>query len=241
MSVLSKNGAAKAYFVTGTDTDVGKTLVAAALLAAVKQQGATSLAIKPVAAGCEVSPQGLQNDDALQLMAQMTEQLDYQQVNPVALEPAIAPHIAAQQAGQMLMLEPLITHCQKVLKKPVDFALIEGAGGWRLPLNDREYLSGLPQALDIPVILVVGMKLGCLNHALLTAEAIEQDGLKLAGWVANCVDQNMSCFDENLQTLKQTFNAPLLGVVPWLNDKSAKTAAAHLDVRFLLQSGNFEA
>lgn len=134
MSVLSKNGAAKAYFVTGTDTDVGKTLVAAALLAAVKQQGATSLAIKPVAAGCEVSPQGLQNDDALQLMAQMTEQLEYQQVNPVALAPAIAPHIAAQQTGQMLMLQPLITHCQKVLKNPLILPLLRArvAGACRL-------------------------------------------------------------------------------------------------------------
>jgi len=234
MSLSSTNKAIKAYFVTGTDTDVGKTLVAAGLLAAAKQQGATSLAIKPVAAGCEDSPQGLRNDDALQLMAQMTEPLDYQQVNPVALAPAVAPHIAAQQAGQTLLLQPLITHCQKVLEKPVDFALIEGAGGWRLPLNDSEYLSGLPQALDMPVILVVGMKLGCLNHALLTAEAIAQDGLKLTGWVANCVDENMSCFEENLQTLKQAFNAPLLGVVPWLNDKTAQAAVTHLNVSFLL-------
>jgi len=234
MSLSSMNKVAKAYFVTGTDTDVGKTLVTAGLLAAAKQQGATSLAIKPVAAGCEVSPQGLQNDDALQLMAQMTEQLDYQQVNPVALAPAVAPHIAAQQAGQTLTLQPLITHCQKVLKTPVGFALIEGAGGWRLPLNESEYLSGLPKALDMPVILVVGMKLGCLNHALLTAEAIKQDGLILAGWVANCVDENMSCFEENLQTLKQTFNAPLLGVVPWLNDKTAKATATHLSISALL-------
>jgi len=224
----------KAYFVTGTDTDVGKTLVAAGLLAAAGQQGASTLAIKPVAAGCEDSPHGLQNDDALQLMAQMTEQLDYGQVNPVALAPAIAPHIAAQQTGQTLDLQVLIKHCQKVLEKSVDFALIEGAGGWRLPLNDKEYLSGLPQALNMPVILVVGMKLGCLNHALLTAEAISQDGLTLAGWVANCADENMSCFEENLQTLKQAFNAPLLGVVPWLNDKTAKTAGAHLSVSVLL-------
>lgn len=225
----------KAYFVTGTDTDVGKTLIAAGLLLSVRQQGKTTLAIKPVAAGCEQSPAGLRNDDALQLMAQMTEALDYQQVNPVALAPAIAPHIAAQQLGQTLSLPSLIKHCQQVLETPADFALIEGAGGWRLPLNDQEYLSGLPQALEMPVILVVGMKLGCLNHALLTTEAIARDGLKLAGWVANCVDENMSCFEENLQTLKNFFDAPLLGVVPNLKGAfvSAEAAATYLDVSVL--------
>lgn len=204
----------KAYFVTGTDTDVGKTLVSAGLLLALRQHGLTTLAIKPVAAGCDETAEGLRNEDALQLMAQMSEPLTYQQVNPVALAPAIAPHIAAQQGGEKLSLQPLVAHCQQLLERPVDVALIEGAGGWRLPLNEKEYLSGLPQALKIPVILVVGMKLGCLNHALLTAEAIARDGLQLAGWVANCIDENMSCFEENLQTLKDYFDAPLLGVVP---------------------------
>lgn len=230
------SGAKKTYFVTGTDTDVGKTLVAAGLLAAAKKLGITTLAIKPIAAGCESSSQGLRNDDALQLMAQMSEKLAYEQVNPVALAPAIAPHIAAQQAKQTLALQPLVSHCQSVLKNPVGMALIEGAGGWRLPLNDSEYLSGLPQALGIPVILVVGMKLGCLNHALLTAEAIANDGVQVAGWVANCVDANMSCFEENLQTLKDRISAPLLGVVPYLENESdlADATTNYLDVSILL-------
>ena len=230
------NAAKNAYFVTGTDTDAGKTLVTEGLLVAARQQGLTTLAIKPVAAGCEHSPDGLRNEDALKLMAQMSEPLSYAQVNPVALEPAIAPHIAAQRAGQKLSLDALIKHCQAVLEKPEQLALIEGAGGWRLPLNDTEYLSGLPQSLELPAILVVGMKLGCLNHALLTVEAIARDGVPLVGWVANLMDANMSCYEENLQTLKNHINAPLLGVIPCLaeTDDKALAAASCLDIKPLL-------
>ena len=228
--------AANSYFITGTDTDAGKTLVTEGLLLAARQQGLTTLAIKPIAAGCERSPDGLRNDDAVKLMAQMTTSLSYDEVNPVAFEPAIAPHIAAQQAAQQILLDRLITHCQTVLEQPAQFALIEGAGGWRLPLNESEYLSGLPQALDIPAILVVGMKLGCLNHALLTVEAITNDGVPLAGWVANGLDANMSCFDENLQALKDRINAPLLGVIPFIEGAGDKVqvAASYLDIHSLL-------
>lgn len=228
--------AQNAYFVTGTDTDAGKTLVTAGLLAAAREQGLTTLAIKPVAAGCERFPDGFRNDDAVKLMAQMTAPLSYEEVNPITLEPAIAPHIAAQQAGQPLMLDTLVTHCQTVLEQPAQLALIEGAGGWRLPLNESEYLSGLPQALGLPVILVVGMKLGCLNHALLTVEAIANDGVPLAGWVANRLDASMSCFDENLQTLRSRIKAPLLGVIPFLAEVEDKVqvAASHLDIQSLL-------
>lgn len=230
------SGAEKAYFVTGTDTDAGKTLIAAGLLAAAKKRGVSTLAIKPVAAGCEITSEGLRNGDALQLMAHMTASLSYEQVNPVAFAPGIAPHIAAQQAKQTLALQPLVSHCQKLLKNPVGLALIEGAGGWRLPLNDSEYLSGLPKALGVPVILVVGMKLGCLNHALLTLEAIASDGLQLAGWVANSVDKNMSCQEENLQTLKNRISAPLLGMVPFLENEADRVGevTAYLDIAALL-------
>ena len=231
--------AANTYFITGTDTDAGKTLVTEGLLLAARQQGLTTLAIKPVAAGCERFPDGLRNDDAVKLMAQMTTSLSYDEVNPVALEPAIAPHIAAQQAGQQLRLDRLITHCQAVLEQPAQLALIEGAGGWRLPLNEAEYLSGLPQALEVSAILVVGMKLGCLNHALLTVEAIANDGVPLAGWVANGLDANMSCFDENLQTLKTRVKAPLLGIIPFLAETGdkAQLAASYLDIQSLFSEG----
>lgn len=225
----------KIYFIAGTDTDVGKTLVAAGLLAAAVKKGAQALAIKPVAAGCEITSEGLRNEDALKLIEQMNVELDYRDVNPVALEPAIAPHIAAEQVGTPLSLSTLVEHCQRVLSGFDGFALIEGAGGWRLPLNASEYLSELPRQLDIPVILVVGMKLGCLNHAQLTLEAIEQDGLTLAGWVANRIDPDMKCFDENLATLKNSITAPLLGVVPSIQGEDREQqAAASLAVGLLL-------
>lgn len=225
----------KTYFVAGTDTDVGKTLVAAGLLVAAVKKGVQTVAIKPVAAGCEITSEGLRNEDALKLLAQINVELDYQDVNPVALEPAIAPHIAAEQIDIPLSLSALVEHCQKVLSGFDGFALIEGAGGWRLPLNASEYLSELPRRLGTPVILVVGMKLGCLNHAMLTLEAIERDGLPLAGWVANRIDPDMKCFDENLATLKNSIKAPLLGVIPPIQGESReRQAAAFLKVELLL-------
>lgn len=225
----------KTYFVAGTDTDVGKTLVAAGLLAAAVNKGVRALAIKPVAAGCEVTSEGLRNEDALKLIEQMNVELPYHEVNPVALEPAIAPHIAAEQIDTRLSLSALVEHCQRVLAGFDGFALIEGAGGWRLPLNSSEYLSGLPRQLDIPVVLVVGMKLGCLNHAQLTLEAIERDGLKVAGWVANGIDPEMCCFEENLASLKNSIKAPLLGVIPPIpGDNREQQAAAFMAVELLL-------
>lgn len=223
------------FFITGTDTDVGKTLVACGLLRAAALQGLRTLAIKPVAAGAELTEQGLRNEDAVMLMAAMTESLPYQQVNPVLLEPAIAPHIAAEQVGKRLTVSQLAGVCRGVMMQPADLILIEGAGGWRVPLNRHELLSGLAAELQAPIILVVGMKLGCINHALLTAEAIRADGLHLAGWVANQIDPGMSCFEENLSSLKAMLDAPCIGVVPFLERGvlAADTVAACLDISIL--------
>lgn len=186
---------AKRFFIAGTDTDVGKTAIAASLLVAANQRGLRTLALKPVAAGAVQTAQGLRNDDALILQSQMTVPLSYEQINPVVFEPAIAPHIAARQANRRMTISQLAGFCRGTLMTAHDFGVIEGAGGWRVPLNDRETLAGLALELQLPVILVVGMKLGCLNHALLTAEAIRSDGLALAGWVANMIDPAMSCPD----------------------------------------------
>jgi len=213
---------AKAYFIAGTDTGVGKTTVSCALLAAAKAQGKTTLALKPLAAGCEQTPQGLRNDDALALMAEMTEPLLYEEVNPVALPAPLSPHLAAAQAGRRLSIQQLAGFCRGGLMRRADFKLVEGAGGWRVPVNEREMLSALPKELGLPVVLVVGMRLGCLNHTILTAEAIARDGLRLAGWVANVVDPHMDALDENIETLKRLFAAPCLGVLPW---NPAATAA----------------
>ncbi|HDZ55998.1 MAG TPA: dethiobiotin synthase [Pseudomonas xinjiangensis] len=221
---------AKRYFITGTDTEIGKTTIAAGLLHAARAAGLTTAAAKPVAAGCERTAQGLRNDDALILMAECDPALSYELINPITLEPAIAPHIAAIEGKVALTVDLLATACNQVFERDADFTLVEGAGGWRVPLNDQQTLADLASELAIPVIMVVGMRLGCINHALLTAEAIARDGLKLAGWIANGVDPHMSRPEENLTTLRQLIKAPCLGVIPTLSPPSAEKVAACLDL-----------
>lgn len=222
-----------AYFIAGTDTDVGKTTIAAGLLYAARQAGLSTAAGKPVASGCEQTPHGLCNADALALLAECSLPLSYDEVNPVAFEPAIAPHIAAHEAGVVLSVSSLLAPMQRVLAKQADFTLIEGAGGWRVPLSDQDSLSDVARGLDLPVILVVGVRLGCISHALLTAEAIAQDGLQLAGWVANIIDSKTSRLEENLATLAERLPAPCLGRVPKLKAVSAQAVAEHLQLDLL--------
>ncbi|SEK51294.1 dethiobiotin synthetase [Atopomonas hussainii] len=219
-----------AFFVTGTDTEVGKTTIAAGLLCKARQEGMTTAAGKPVASGSIVTPQGLRNEDALALQAQCFPPLTYEQVNPFAFFPAIAPHIAAREAGEDLSVARLKQALETVLKRGADFTIVEGAGGWRVPLYKHETLADLAKALRFPVILVVGVRLGCINHALLTAEAIQRDGLRLAGWVANVVDPNTTRLAENLNTLHSLLPAPCLGEVPYLQDANAATVAGHLEL-----------
>ncbi|MEH6823104.1 MAG: dethiobiotin synthase [Motiliproteus sp.] len=213
------------YFITGTDTDVGKTFSAAALLLAAQRRGLRSFGLKPIAAGAEESATGVGNQDALLLMQHSSVKLSYAQVNPVLLQEPIAPHIAAQREGKNVSVSRLAGYCRGALMTPADLVLVEGAGGWRVPLNRSETLADLAQELSLPVILVVGMRLGCLNHALLTAEAVAADGLPLAGWIANRIDPAMSCYQENLDTLKSSLRAPLLAEIPHLADASVNDAA----------------
>ncbi len=201
------------FFVAGTDTGVGKTWTACRLLSNAKAQGLSCYGLKPVAAGCEQTPEGPRNDDALALMAASSVAMEYDWVNPVALRTAIAPHVAAQQENRRLSADRLLGYVQgTVMSHLADLILVEGAGGWRVPLNDRESLAHLAVGLQWPVILVVGMRLGCLNHALLTAEAIERDGLILAGWVANDLGDPMPHLAENIETLEHWLPAPRIGV-----------------------------
>lgn len=225
---------AKAYFVTGTDTGVGKTTVTCALLAAAKARGLSTLALKPIAAGCELTADGLRNSDALALQAEMTLSLSYQEINPVALPAALSPHLSAAAAGRRLTLVQIAGYCRGALMHKADFRLMEGAGGWRVPISDRELLSGLPKQLGMPVILVVGMRLGCINHAILTAEAILKDGVRLAGWVANVIDPEMEALEDNLKTLQGLLPAPCLGVLPWAPGETAGTLGQRLDLEPLL-------
>lgn len=225
------------YFVTGTDTSVGKTLVSAALLCAARHQGRRTLAMKPVASGCEQTSDGLRNEDALMLMGAMTESLSYEQVNPVALEPAIAPHVAAAQAGRQVSVQRLVGFCRGLQLRSADLLLIEGAGGWRVPLNDRETYAGVPVALDLPVIMVVPLQLGCINHALLTAEAIRADGLRVAGWVANRpTPAVMANESETLAYLRSHIGAPCLGVLPWSDNADPDSLSTHLAVETLFEN-----
>ncbi|MGZ0786457.1 dethiobiotin synthase [Pseudomonas saponiphila] len=222
-----------AYFITGTDTDVGKTTIAAGLLHAARVAGLSTAAGKPVASGCDLGPKGLRNADALALLAQSSLPLSYEEVNPFAFEPAIAPHLAAREAGVALTVQSLLMPMRELLAKGADFTLIEGAGGWRVPLADQDNLSDLAMALGLPVILVVGVRLGCINHALLSAEAIAQDGLQLAGWVANIIEPKTSRLEENLATLAERLPAPCLGRVPRLKPATAEAVAEHLQLDLL--------
>ncbi len=221
----------KAWFVTGTDTGVGKTAISCALLKAAAQAGLRTAAVKPVAAGCDDNGQ---NEDALQLLDCMTEPLDYSQVNPVALDAPVAPHIAAEMQGKRLQASRLAGICRGVMMGSAEFVLIEGAGGWRVPIGPRETLADLAVQLQVGVILVVGMRLGCINHALLTAEAVRRDGLVLAGWVANQPGETMICHKENLDTLKRLIPAPLLGEVPQLTPFYPGEAGTYLSLQHLL-------
>lgn len=229
--------AKKTFFVTGTDTGVGKTMVSAALMESAKSAGRRVLGMKPIASGCETTPQGLRNEDALILQRAASEKLAYDIVNPVALAPAIAPHVAAAQAGRTISVDRLVGFCRGMQMRPADLLLIEGAGGWRVPLNDRETYSEVPRQLGVQVILVVALKLGSINHALLTAEAIRNDGLRLAGWVANRVSSEpMSCEQETLNYLMANIAAPCLGVMPWLESGEPKIMADHLAVEELFEN-----
>ncbi|MBQ0832203.1 dethiobiotin synthase [Marinobacter sp.] len=229
--------AKKTFFVTGTDTGVGKTMVSAAILEAANLAGKRTLGMKPIASGCESTPEGLRNEDALILQQAASETLAYELVNPVALAPAIAPHVAAAQAGRVMSADRLVGFCRGMQMRPADLLLIEGAGGWRVPLNDRETYSAVPRELGVPVILVVALRLGCINQALLTAEAIRSDGLTLAGWVANRAEpEAMSCEQESLDYLKAHIPAPCLGVLPWITGVEPETLAGYLSVDVLFEN-----
>ncbi len=223
------------YFIAGTDTDAGKTFVSQALLTAAINEGMSCYGLKPVAAGCVDQGEGLQNDDALRLMQSSSVKLSYQQVNPIALEAAIAPHVAAKQEEVTLNTQKVVGFCRGALMmNRADFIIVEGAGGWRVPLNSRETMAQIPKELSLPVILVVGVKLGCINHALLTAEAINRDGLQIAGWVANHIDPQMESSEESVATLKAAINAPLIGEVPFIENQDIAQASKHLQLEQIL-------
>ncbi len=207
---------ARGLFVTGTDTGVGKTLVATALVRGLARTGARVVGMKPVAAGgLLATPDGLVNEDVIALRAAGNVDARLADVNPYVFEAPIAPHIGAAWAGVEISLDR-IREAHAALAATADAVVVEGAGGFLVPLSDMLNFADVAVALGLPVVLVVGMRLGCLNHALLTREAILGRGLRLAGWVANRIDPDMAAFDDNLATLTTRMQAPRLAVVPHL-------------------------
>jgi dethiobiotin synthetase len=220
------------FFVTGTDTGVGKTLVSCALLRALGRRGLRVAGMKPVAAGAERVLGKLLNDDVVSLRAASNVSAPEDLVNPYCFAPAIAPHIAATDAGAQISLERL-ERAYIDLAALADGVVVEGAGGFLVPLGREFDMRDLAVRLGLPVIVVVGMRLGCLNHALLTAESIAAAGLELAGWVANHIDAQMARADENVQTLTERLRAPLLARVPHCGTSDAARAACKIDIDLL--------
>lgn len=203
----------RGWFVTGTDTGVGKTHVACALVAGLAASGRRAVGMKPVASGARRTPAGLRHADAEQLLAAGNVAVAYDTVNPYCFEPAVAPHLAAEDAGVEMRLQTLLDAHTR-LRALADCTVVEGAGGWRVPLGPRTTMSDLARALGLPVLLVVGLRLGCLNHARLTLEAIRHDGALFAGWVANACDASMEYRTRNIEALTQILGTPPLAVFP---------------------------
>jgi dethiobiotin synthetase len=223
---------ATGYFITGTDTGVGKTLASCALLYAFAARGKAVVGMKPVAAGCE---NGKWMDVEF-LIAASNIAAPREWINPYALTPPVAPHIAAKRMGVEIDTTVILQACH-ALQNIAEIVIVEGIGGFLVPLNSQCDTGDMALALGFPVILVVGMRLGCLNHALLTAQAVRTTGLPLAGWVANQVDPHMIEFEENVRALEQRLACPLLGVLPLTQDAAAQKFSALLSIAKLELAG----
>ena len=218
----------RAVYVTGTDTGVGKSLASAALLAALNAREIGAVGMKPVASGCEPTDAGLRNADAELLLAHSAGNPEYANVNPYAFADPIAPHLAAADAGMEIAL-PRIETAFAALADRAQFVVVEGVGGWMAPLGPRLMQADLVRALHLPVILVVGLRLGCLNHALLSARAIRADGATLIGWIGSSIDPQMARREDNLTTLRERLDVPCFGVLPHDVAPNSAALAAHLD------------
>ncbi len=224
---------ATGLFITGTDTDVGKTTVALGLIAALREKGLRVGVMKPVSAGCEQTSDGLRNEDAVLLMQQASVDLPYEIVNPYAFEPAVAPHIAAAEAGITIDIE-LIRECYLKIAEEVEVVIVEGAGGWLVPINENETMADVVKNLSLDVITVVGIRLGCLNHALLTSQSIASSGLNHRGWIANHLSASTESAAENINTLRARIQAPLLDEIPYMEDKSLVMMSDYFDTSCVL-------
>jgi dethiobiotin synthetase len=210
----------KALFITGTDTGVGKTLVSVSLVKALVKHGLRVSVMKPIASGSEHTPEGLRNADAMALAGASNVAAPYATINPYCFEPAISPHIAAEEA-KIDVNVGLIKSQFEILADGADFVVVEGAGGWYAPISKAQSMADLPKALGIPVLLVVGVRLGCLNHALLSKQAIEAAGVEWAGWVANAIDPTLERAAENLSSLERMLGSEPLALFPFAPGEQA--------------------
>ncbi len=222
-------------FIAGTDTDVGKTVASKAILQAIASKGYTTIGFKPVAAGCDRTEHGLRNSDALHLMKAATQEMPYEDVNPYALELPASPHIAAKHDNLEIDYQ-VISDKLKYLKSKADTVLVEGAGGWRVPVSDTDCLSSWVKQEKLPVVLVVGVKLGCLSHALLTAESIEADGLNIVGWVANRINPGTEHYAEIIEVLEKRLNAPKLGEIPYVPSAKRSELGKYINLEPLMEA-----
>jgi dethiobiotin synthetase len=219
----------RGLFITGTDTGVGKSVATAALLCALRTRGLRAIGMKPLASGCESTPSGWRNEDALLLQSASDPMPGYDDVNPYALPLPLAPELAAADAGVEISLAPILAAHAR-LAAQADTVLVEGVGGWAAPLSATLDQVDLVRALDLPVVLVVGLRLGCLNHARLTARAIAADGARLVGWIANEIDPSMQCIDQNFTLLQQRLPVPCWGRLPYFPDPDPQRLAHLLDL-----------
>jgi len=202
-------------FITGTDTNIGKTYISVGLLEEFSKLGLATLGMKPLSSGCYTENDKLISPDALALRKASSVKLEYKLINPFAFKQAIAPHIAAKQENCYLTKKKIEQAMLRMLSIPSDLTIIEGVGGWCTPINEDELMSDVITSMKLPVILVVGLKLGCLNHSILTAQAIKEAKLPFIGWIGNCIDPSMQAMSENIETLKFLLPAPCLGIVPY--------------------------
>jgi len=223
----------KSFFITGTDTDVGKTYVAAELIKGFRNRQLKVSGFKPVAAGAQWLHGQLKNDDALELMHESSQEFSYQEVNPYCFELAIAPHLAAEQAGVIIEVSTIKSSYEKHKMKS-DIVIIEGAGGWKVPLDHNTGFDDLALAFDAPIILVVGLKLGCINHALLTEEAIISKGCQIAGWVGNDLSGQFVEINENINTLKRQMKSKFIGCFEHQSNKEKKSVLDERKIESLL-------
>ncbi|MFO7603430.1 MAG: dethiobiotin synthase [Gammaproteobacteria bacterium] len=219
----------KGILITGTDTGVGKTRVAQIIVHILQQQYARVGVMKPVASGAVFQNGLLQNEDAIALQKTCHTSLPYALINPYCFAPAIAPHIAAELEGVEIDLRH-IQSCYENIARQVDVVVVEGAGGWQTPLNAQQSIETLGQHLAIPVVLVIGLRLGCLNHALLTMSALHRSGVSILGWVGNCIDPEYQYLDKNIHSLKQRISAPCLGILPYTTTPDIAALATCLAV-----------